>query len=322
LIPALTVILGASSGYPAVRRTIQRLKRQTIAGKIEVIVVGFGASMVVPTEDAAPFHSLHALSISGPPSAAAANAHGFRFATAPIIAFGEDHCFPEPGWAEALLRAHQEPHAVVGPAFRNGNPGSATSWADFLIGYSPWMEPVPAGTRPFVPGHNSSYKRVELMAYADRLEEVLKSETVLHYDLARSGRTMYLEPAARVAHWNIARPGALFAASYHSGRVFAGRRAARWGLARRLFYSAASPLIPVVRFVRVARELIRPGRPAALLLRVAPLLAAALCADGFGQWVGYWSGPGKSAEALGHFEYNRVRYLTQEDLQQLAASDA
>jgi len=94
-------------------------------------------------------------------------------ARARIVAFGEDHCFPEPGWADALLEAHQGPHAVVAPVFLNANPGSTVSWCDFLIGYGAWMAPVAGGLRPFPPGHNSSYKRDELLAYGDRLEEAL-----------------------------------------------------------------------------------------------------------------------------------------------------
>ena len=61
-------------------------------------------------------------------------------AHAPIVALAEDHCFPEPGWADALIRAHQGPWAVVGPVVRNANPATIVSWCDFVIGYGPWME--------------------------------------------------------------------------------------------------------------------------------------------------------------------------------------
>ena len=33
-------------------------------------------------------------------------AEGFRQASAPIVAYAEEHSYPEPGWAEALIRAH------------------------------------------------------------------------------------------------------------------------------------------------------------------------------------------------------------------------
>jgi len=320
--PELSVVLGACGGYPAVRRTVQRLKQQTVADRLELVMVAFDGPSEVPAEDAAPFLTVRTVKLPGRVPVGSANAAGVRAASAPIVAFGEDHCFPDPGWAEALLAAHRQPHAVVGPAFRNANPGSAVSWADFLIGYGPWMEPVEAGLRPFLPGHNSSYKRAELLAYGDRLEAMLESETVLHYELARRGRTLYLEPRARVAHLNFAQPPAWLAASFHNGRLFAGRRAGEWSVARRLFYAAASPLIPVVRFGRTVRELLRPGRPSRILLRVTPMLAAGLGADGLGQMLGYLAGPGTSALSLERYEYNRDRFLTREDQRRLLAADA
>jgi hypothetical protein len=137
LTPALSVVLGAPCGYAAVRRTVQRLKRQTRASSIEVIVVGFGTSLDVPPEDARPFHSFRTIQLDTTISAAIANAVGVRSATAPIVAFAEDHCFPEPGWAEAMLDAHSRDHSVVGPALRNANPASSVSWTDFLMGYGP-----------------------------------------------------------------------------------------------------------------------------------------------------------------------------------------
>jgi hypothetical protein len=48
-----------------------------------------------------------------------ANAAGVRHARAALMALAEDHCFPEPDWAERLIQAHEGPWAAVGPAVRN-----------------------------------------------------------------------------------------------------------------------------------------------------------------------------------------------------------
>ena len=80
-----------------------------------------------------------------------------------IVAFVEDHCFPTPGWAEALLRAHERAWAGVGPVVLNANPKRTLSWANLLIEYGPWLHPRERGTVSHIPGHNSSYSLVVLM---------------------------------------------------------------------------------------------------------------------------------------------------------------
>ena len=92
-----------------------------------------------------------------------------REASAPIVVFTEDHCFPEPEWAAALLARHAEPWAAVGPVLRNANPETTVSWADLLIAYGPWLAPGVAGPKDHLPGHNSSYKTSVLREYGDRL---------------------------------------------------------------------------------------------------------------------------------------------------------
>ncbi len=316
----MSVVLAASGGYPTVRRTVRRLNNQSAAGRMELIVIGFGGPMEIPSEDVAAFASVQGKLLDEVVGVGTANAEGVRMARTAIVAFGEDHCFPEPGWGQALLDAHRSTHAVVAPVFRNANPATIVSWCDFLIGYGPWMEPAEGGLRPYLPGHNSSYKRDELLAYGDRLEEMLGAETVLHYDLVRRGRTLHLEPKAQVSHLNFSRFRHWLQVSFHSGRVFAGSRGADWTLPKRLFYAAASPLIPLVRLVRVIRELRAPGRPTGLLARCMPLLAMGLFADGVGQFAGYFAGAGMSNSALTKYEYNRDRFITETDRRELEAA--
>ena len=113
------------------------------------------------------FSSVKVVPIDSAASVARANAAGIRAATSSVVALTEDHSFPDPEWAENLIKAHEQPWAAVGPAVRNANPATAVSWADFFIGYGPWAEPISAGTVDFLPGHNSSYKRAVLLEYED-----------------------------------------------------------------------------------------------------------------------------------------------------------
>jgi GT2 family glycosyltransferase len=231
-----------------------------------------------------------------------------------VVAFAEDHCFPDPGWAEALLECHAgDAVAAVGPVFRNANPRTLVSWCDFVIGYGPWIDLTTAGDQPFLAGHNSSYRRAVLLELDNQLEELLEAETVLHLELRSRGYRLVVEPRARAAHANFARLGSWLPVQYHCGRVFAARRARHWGRLRRVFYAGASPLIPVVRLVRALRHLRGSERPHPSVTRLVPLLGLGLTADGLGQLLGYLAGTGVSSRQLAHFEFRRVDHVPEAD---------
>jgi len=241
-----------------------------------------------------------------------ANALGIRRATAPIVALAEDHSFPDPDWAEHLIRAHAGPWTAVGPAVRNANPRTAVSWADLFIGYGPWLEPVPAGEVEFLPGHNTSYRRETLLALGDRLDPMMETETLLHWELRAAGHRLYLEPAARIAHTNFSRWSSWVPAQYHNGRAFAGARRAGMTLWKRAGYVVGAPLIPLVRLARLART----ARGVTLrrrFVRCFPALVIGLGIDGLGQLVGYALGPGSSPRRLARYEFHRARHLTPRD---------
>ena len=85
--------------------------------------------------------------------------------------------------------------------------------------------------------------------------------------------------------------------------MFAAERARGWALPRRVVFSCASFLIPLVRLKRSLQH-IRRSRPD-LVARVLPALLFALTVDGFGQWLGYTFGAGQAAQKVAHLEFNR-----------------
>jgi hypothetical protein len=312
--PLLSVVIVTPDCYETIRITMRHLRAQTARQSIEIVILGPSRDAIrPPAEDLLEFHSHQLIALGTVASIGRANAAGVRHARAPIVALAEDHCFPEPGWAAALLAAHQQPCTVVGPVFRNANPRSIVSWCDFVIGYGPWMHPAPAQCMPFLPGHNSSYKRSALLESGPRLEAMMESETVLHLDLTRRGHQLRLEPAARTAHTNFALLSSWLPVQFFGGRVFGGSRAAAWPVAKRLVYFAASPLIPAVRLFRCLRELAKPGRPARRIPAMLPLLALGLALDGLGQMTGYLFGLGDSVARVAAYEFHRFQHITAAD---------
>jgi hypothetical protein len=306
LAPTLSVVLAAPHGLDSVRRTLDRLHAQTVRERLEVIVVTDGevaGDDVRQALDA--FAARRVVRLPSLESRAAANAEGCRHAHAEVVAFAEDHCFPDARWAETLLVRHAGPWAAVGPAIENANPGSAVSWCDLLINYGPWIGPE-AGPAPSLPGHNTSYKRAVLSRYGSELAAWLEVEAELHDDMIRRGESLFVDPAARVSHLNISRWFAWLPALFFGGQIYAAARCRDWPLSRRLVYAAAWPLIPLVRLGRMLASW-PPGAPSRA--RLAFVLLAGLVADGAGQALGYLAGRGQSARRMARYEFERSEHV-------------
>lgn len=312
--PEMSVVVITPDRYETVRRTMRHLRAQKARGRMEIVLVAPDASALdIDEAETRGFQSFRVVESGHMRSTARARALGVQHARARVVAFAEDHAFPAPGWAEALLERHEGAWAAVGPAMSNANPRSAVSWANLLIEYAPWLEPVEGGEVEHLPGHNGTYKREVLLAYGDKLEVMLDAESVLHWDLRARGHRLYLEPRARTFHQNFSAPLSWVPLRFHGGRLFASARARDWPLWRRALFAGGSPLIPFVRAARITRELSRRVRPRRLLPRVVPLLFAGLVVDGAGELVGYALGPGASMARLSDMEFHRHRHLTKAD---------
>lgn len=312
--PDMSVVVITPDRFATISKTIRHLAAQKVSGHLEVVLVAPSAKELQLDESAMENFLQHKVVEVGPVSSTArARAQGALAASASIVAFAEDHAFPAPGWAEAIIKRHGEGWAAVGPVMTNANPRSITSWANLLIEYAQWLDPTEGGEREHLPGHNGSYKRHLLLAYGERLEAMLDAESILHWDLRAQGHKLYLEPKARTFHQNFSRQTPSLTLRFNGGRLFASARARHWPSWRRAVFTCASPLIPVVRCLRITRELFRPGRPRHLLLRVLPALFVGLMFDGVGEMVGYAVGPGTAMAKLSDMEFHRERYLAAHD---------
>ncbi len=230
-----------------------------------------------------------------------------RAASAPVVVVTETHCFPQPGWAAALIDAHRGPAAAIGPVFANANPERLVSWAQFLCHYGPFAEPLPPGPYLDIPGHNSSYKRDVLLTLDAELPTLAATEYLLHRRLRAMGHELAMAPAARVRHVNVSRPGAALRESYFAGRLFAAARREGWTRRRRLLYALAFPALALVRLRRHAGDARRVAAPGGKLVLV-PMLAG-LVASAIGEAAGYVAGDGGAASQIIDLELRRDRYL-------------
>ena len=306
----LSAILIVSGEFSSIRTTLDRLRQQSVAERVELVIVGAASALNEVTASQFPeFFGCRLVQVDEVESLGQAYAVGVRKSTAPVIACCEDHAFPAPTWAEELINAHRDGWAVVGPAMRNGNPDSTVSWAAFLMGFGPWATPAKAGVVTHLPWHNNSYKRDVLLHYDDTLGKMLDAESVLHWKLLERGLELYLEPKAQTDHLNVAQLGPWLKYQFFAGQKFAASRSAKWSWFRRCFYGAASFLIPPLRFWRLQKEIRRPGRCPSPMLPVVGVILLGLAADGAGQMLGYCSGFGASVAKTAEYDLHRMQYV-------------
>jgi hypothetical protein len=320
MVPVISIILVMPDRFETIRQTVKHLAAQTICNQLELVIVAFHTAILdIDPALTAGFARLTVLQADSLVSIYALRILGVKAADAPVVAFAEDHCFPEPGWAAALFTAHQAQWVAVGPNMHNANPASMVSWADFLASFGRYAEQPESGEVDTLPNHNSSYKTQALLAFGARLEQLLESESDLRDELIRQNYKLYRASEAQVHHTNFSDPGSFRAANYHSGRLFAANRAvyARWSLVRRLAYVVLAGLLPVVRLWRMREDIHRVNTAYKIWPQVLPMLFVAVFMHSLGEAVGYLLGVGNALEYKSAFENHRDLYLNADDAHSL-----
>jgi glycosyltransferase involved in cell wall biosynthesis len=123
----LAVVICSLNGAAGVHRCLDALLRQTIQSRTEVIVVDDGSTDA--TSEVASVHGAIVIRHPVNRGLAAARNSGLRAASAPIVAFLDDDCEPEPEWAEQLMAGYGK--GVVGV----GGPVLPDAPRSFMAGY-------------------------------------------------------------------------------------------------------------------------------------------------------------------------------------------
>jgi GT2 family glycosyltransferase len=317
-LPEMSVVLVTRAPFPSIRKVIRHLSRQTVRNRLELlVVVPSRGALALEDSEVQGFGVVRVLEVGQILSMPEAKVAAVRNATSPVIAFAEDHCYPEPGWAENLIKAHREKWAAVGPLLENANPNSFNSWASYLMSHAHWNEPVETGAVDSLAWHNTSYKRELLLEYGSELPALLAAEGFLQQKLIESGYELYLSPSATVSHVNVSRSASVIAHAFVGGRLFGAKRAyyGKWSPLQRLLHIGATPLIPLVRLRRTCRDISRIGQSKRLLPSVLPALCVGLTFHALGELVGYTFGMGNAELKFSSYEMSRIDHLTEQDRQ-------
>ncbi len=316
-VPEMSVVVVSLDSYERIRLTLAALSAQTAKRRLEIVIVA-PSSQGLNLDEASlsEFLSFQVVEVGPIRSTGAAIAAGFQKARAPVVAYAEEHSYPFPTWAEALLLAHQKPWAAVGPAIVNANPGTLISWANLFADFGPSVEPASAGVTSQLAWHHVSYKRALLAGYeTEQLRDLLETEGFLHQALQNRGYQLYCEPAAKSNHVNVSSVFSLIRCEFVGGRLFGAARVRhdKWSVARRLIYILGSPLIPILRLRRALQQVRRAGQFDKLFPQILPGILIALVAHCLGEICGYAFGAGDAAWQRVPCELNRRAFLAESE---------
>ena len=291
------------------QRVVDALWAQTAVDSIEVIIVDLAPPGVRPLRTPATVR-VHYIRNPGAQAWSKARSDAVRQARAPVVAFLEDHCYPAPGWAQALIERYRSDWAAVGYAYTNANPDTYVSRAAMVNDYGFWMHPAPRGQMRLMPGNNISYRRELLSAFGADLEPLLTPDFGLQAALAARCLPMCLEPKAMAAHENWPSLGGLLRSNFNYSRFLGARRARTqsWGALRRLLYACLTPASsPVLGALRLFGSTRGRRSVAAQALAGLPVLLLTHFWSGIGEALGYVFGEGATEADLYHLELVAVR---------------
>ena len=290
------------------QQALDSIYAQMISDTMEIIVVDLACGS--PRLVTSPRIQTTYLAPQEKISWAQARARAVRAASAPVVAFIEDHCIAARGWAQALIEAHHGPWACVGYAFTNPMPQRYLARAVLMAEYGMWQHPAEAGRVRIIPCGNISYKRDLLLALGNELEFFLTPDFAAFQRLAEQGGEFYIEPRAQVAHYSLATFPDFVFSSIVFCRLLGARRAQtqEWNWSKRFFYGLATPLVaPVISIGRLVASLRHRRSLWGTFIEVLPVVCVKQISSALGETIGYLFGSGSAEADLSHIELNVAR---------------
>ncbi|MEO0585999.1 MAG: hypothetical protein AAF078_00005, partial [Planctomycetota bacterium] len=205
--PWISVVYVTRDSYEVCREAIGYMAAQTLAEKVEVIIVGPSSEAIAPDEEQlSAFHSWKTADLQDGVDAGGAMVAGIQVATAPLFLYGEEHSYPTENLIAELIKAFRDGEwSAVGFGQGNANPETWVSWAHLYAGFAPTVAPVTDGEATRLGGHHIAYRIDVLDTFDDDLPDLLDNECALIEVLRNRGHRVYRIGSAHGNHLNVAR---------------------------------------------------------------------------------------------------------------------
>jgi hypothetical protein len=307
--PYLSVVLIVGAQRRRAERALASLLAQEVLPEMEILLCDWknNARPLLQAGHAA----VRLFPVPAPATFTQARLQAVHLARGEAVAFLEEHAWVHQGWAAALMAAFRTGDwAAVGSEIHNGNPGRGISDGVALMNYLPWQPPAKSGPVFMLAGHNSAYRRSDLLSFDRDLGELLQSEVLLHWQLSKRKKRMYLEALAKISHVNEGSLAVIGRGYVLWNRCFGSSRARfyRYGIWQRLARTLAIPLVPFVRAARMAIYIWRHDRSRfRTYFHYFPVLILAWSAAAYGQSLGFFLGPGRAETDFTKYELTTPR---------------
>lgn len=268
------------------------LAGQRNAPSFEIVVAGVGARL-----GGERLRSLHrnVIWVSAPPSPPLLAAAAVGAARGAIVLLTEDHCEPGPDWVRRLHAAvagsagGPGPGAAGGPVAFGEAEGAGLEWAFHFSDFAAHVPPVAGGAARSLSVCNVAYRRATLERLRTEWGEALH-ETRLHDAIRRRVGPLVMVPDAPVVSWRRVRLADALRERYGLGRIYAAVRFEDAPARLRWLRALATPALPPLLMVRLARRSRRIPEGKRRLLLCLPQLAGLVLAWSLGEAVGLLTG--------------------------------
>jgi glycosyltransferase involved in cell wall biosynthesis len=295
--PAISVVIASKVGAPFLDRCVESVRAEASKLGAEVIVVVAGSeAYAAGVASRHPWtRVVHPADVVTIP---ALRQRGVEDAAGDFVAVIEEHCAADGDWLTRALEAHARGnYAAVGGALTDSDYDRIADWVVYFVEYHGALPPPPDGETAELNDANIVYRRAALVAHRDLLAGGYWPMT-LHPTLAAEGKRFLSVPAMVVRHCGPFPFGYYLRQRYLFSRAFAGVRAQNQGMAKRLAYVVAAPIMPLVLFARIARTVAAKRCRVGRFVTAAFAIAVALVVLAAGEWVGCVLGPGDALEKV------------------------
>lgn len=182
---------------PMIGEVLQALYRQSSYHAVgEIIVVGLAEAGAVTAP-------ARLVPTGQPLSAAAARNLGASLASGDILLFIDSDCIAHPQLVERHLEQHRAGHSVVGGSIVLETDDAYWRLCDNLLAFTPFLNTMPAGERPYLPSCNLSISRTLFQAvggFDEQFAGAAGEDIDLSLRLRNRGQRLFFTPAAQVYH--------------------------------------------------------------------------------------------------------------------------